>query len=159
MAATVTGSLEGGYPFHFKNDWRLEPQAQLVYHHAYKADGFDAGGAVRFDGQDSLIGRLGLRLAQTWDRADEGEEARRTTARVRLDLWHEFLDRPSIGFATEDGPVSFTSDTGTDWLKLGGSLTRQMSRKSTLFGDLGYAWDLEDNGHAWTAKLGMRFNW
>ena len=28
-----------------------------------------------------------------------------------------------------------------------------------LFGDLGYAWDLDDNGHAWSAKLGMRFNW
>ncbi|RYI14630.1 MAG: hypothetical protein EON48_11710 [Acetobacteraceae bacterium] len=69
--------------------------------------------------------------------AEEGQEARRTTAWARIDLWHEFLDRPSIRFATEDGPVIFTSDPGIDWLKIGGSLTGQMSRKSTLFRDLG----------------------
>ena len=50
-------------------DWVVEPQAQLTYQTFGKSSGSDPGGLVTFDNTDSLIGRLGLRGARTWDAA------------------------------------------------------------------------------------------
>jgi outer membrane autotransporter protein len=156
---SVAVSLEAGKPFHMKHDWLVEPEAQLIYQHGFGSKLADTGGPFRYDDTDSLLGRIGARVAKTWDRADEGEQTRLTTAWARLSLWHEFMDRPSTTFETEDGPVTIVADTGQDWLEVVGALSRQMSRKTTLYGNLGYSWDLDNDGRAWMAKLGVRFNW
>ncbi len=62
----LTMSLEGGYTFALdaSDQWRLTPQAQIVYGH-YRADRVtDVTGTV-IDGQDQDLwtGRLGLRLS------------------------------------------------------------------------------------------------
>jgi len=62
-------------------------------------------------------------------------------------------------FDTEDGVVVFTGDTGKTWLELTGSVSAQVSRNATLYGDLGQTWDVNGDGRAWTVRLGARFNW
>ncbi len=156
---SVALSLEAGQPFPLKGRWLVEPEAQVIYQHGFGSKVADAGGPFHYDSTDSLLGRLGARVARTWDRADEGQPARLSTGWLRLSVWREFLDKPSTTFQTEDGPVTFVADTGQTWLEAVGALSAQVSRKTTLYGNLGYSWDLDNNGRAWMAKLGVRFNW
>ena len=76
-----------------------------------------------------------------------------------MNYLHEFRDDPSTTFASEDGPVEFRSDLGANWMELNGGLTKQMSTNSALLLNGGYQWNLDKDSEAWTAKLGVRFNW
>lgn len=60
------GSLEGGAPFKFGGGWQIEPQAQLIFQTININQGSDVGPTVRFQDVDSLAGRVGVRLANTW---------------------------------------------------------------------------------------------
>jgi len=158
-ARGFAASLEGGKPYDWKNDWKIEPQAQFIYQHFFGASGSDSGGRVRFEDGDSLVGRVGARLHRTWADENEKGEQRLRSGWVRLNLWHEFLDQPKLSFATADGDVSFTSDTGENWLELNGGSTLQMNEHGFLYFNASYSWDLDGRGHAYTGKLGVRFNW
>ncbi|WP_256591161.1 MULTISPECIES: autotransporter domain-containing protein [unclassified Pseudomonas] len=85
-----------GYPFEIKNDLYAEPQAQVIYSSIDLDDSNDLAANVRFEDMDSLIGRLGVRIAK--DREVEGSDntVRRTNAWIRPSVWHEFKG------ATED---------------------------------------------------------
>ena len=64
----VAASLEGGYPLALSEGWILEPQAQAIFQ-AIEVDSFSDGFAdISFDDTNSLVGRLGLRLARNFDR-------------------------------------------------------------------------------------------
>ena len=155
---SLTASLEGGWPVDLGDGWKVEPEVQALYHHSFNGHGSDVGGVVTFSDVDSLLGRLSGRLAKTWS-SGEGQNRRETTGWLTVGIWHEFLDRPSVAFDTEDGVVVFTADTGKDWLALSGSVSAQVSRSTTLYGDVGQTWDVNGNGRAWTLRLGARFNW
>jgi outer membrane autotransporter protein len=151
-------SLEGARPFPMRGDWVLEPQLQVSYQAFNRREGTDAGGRVVFDGDDSLIGRLGLRAARTWYR--DGRDALETTGWLRLNLFHEFVAQPRTTFESDDGPVVFQANLGKDWAELNAGATRQMSRLMTLYGGLGYQRTLDKNdSYAWTGRFGVRFNW
>ncbi len=158
-AKALALSMEGGKPFHRSHDWTVEPQGQLIFQHFYGGTGRDVGGPVRFDQTDSLVGRLGVRVARDWRRENKNGEVRLRTGWVRANLWHEFMDQPKTTFETQDGPVSFMADTGKNWLELNGGLTTQMSERSYLYLNTSYQWDLDGRGHGYSGKLGMRFNW
>ena len=111
-----------------------------------------------FTDTDSLVGRLGLRVARTWAN-DAAPEPLKTTGWARLNLSHEFMDNPTTTFSSDDGPVAFQADLGAYWLELNGGFTKQMSGISALYGNLGYQRNLDNDGHAWTGQLGVRFNW
>ena len=155
---SLTASLEGGWPIDLGDGWQVAPEVQALYHHTFGGHASDVGGTVRFQDDNSLLGQLSGRVAKTWS-SGEGKDRRETTGSLSLGAWQEFLDRPSIGFDTEDGVVVFTGDTGKTWLELTGSVSAQVSRNATLYGDLGQTWDVNGDGRAWTVRLGARFNW
>ena len=82
-----------------------------------------------------------------------------TTGRLRLNIDHQFLDQPKTTFESEDGPVVFQANLGSYWAELNAGFTRQMGHASTFYGDLGYQHNFDGETHAWTARLGVRFNW
>jgi outer membrane autotransporter protein len=155
----VALSVEGALPLHVAAGWVLEPQAQVTFQTFDKTSANDIGGQVTFDNTDSLIGRLGLRAARTWTREDDQHHALLTTGWLRLNVDHQFLDQPKTTFATDDGPVVFQANLGAYWAELGGGFTHQMSQDAALFGSAGYQKTFDGDTHAWTLKLGMRFNW
>lgn len=158
-AKGFTASLEGGKPLHVKPGWVVEPQAQLIYQHFFEVETRDVGGRVRFDDDDSLLGRLGVRVARTWERERDDGETVSTTGWVRLNYWHEFMDPPTVTFFTDDGPLSFTSDPGEDWMELNLGVSGRYGPKTTIYWNGSYQWDLDGRGHAWMGKLGFRWNW
>ncbi len=125
-------SLEGGRPFAMKGNWVLEPQAQLTYQTFDKISSSDAGGLITFEGDDSLVGRLGLRAAKTWIRDDA--DKLETTGWLRLNLLHEFMGQPTTVFQTETGPLGFEANLGGYWAELNAGLTKQLSRLTTVYG-------------------------
>lgn len=142
-------SLEGGYPIRFDEDWRLEPQAQLIYQ-ALSIDSFDDPGAhVRFYDLDSLTGRIGLRLANSGD----------LQGWLRGNIWHEFLGNSKTEFSSADGFVPFRSDPPVTWWQIGLGTSLLVDPKLTIFGQGSYESAFDGDSHAWQGKIGVRINW
>ncbi|TCA18538.1 autotransporter outer membrane beta-barrel domain-containing protein [Rhizobium leguminosarum bv. viciae] len=76
-------SIEGGYPFDLGDGWQVEPQAQVIWQ-TIRMDDFNDGAAdVRYDNLNSLAGRIGARVARTW----EAEEATATEPARLATVW------------------------------------------------------------------------
>lgn len=164
-ATALAVSLEVGKPIDLKKDqavtergWILEPQGQLIWQNFQGQDANDIAARIRFEETNSLVGRLGLRAANTWERETELGK-RYDTLWGRINVWHEFLDSPKTIFSSEDGPVEFESDIEGTWLDVNAGWTRQISTSATFYADVGYIWDTEDKGSAVHGRIGMRWNW
>lgn len=151
-------SLEGGYPFHVKNDWLLEPQAQLIYSKLDLDDTGDAGGSVSFRKGDFLIGRLGVRIGRSRT-LEKTAGPRDSTGWVRLSVLREFRGQPQVDFAGPNGTVSFPVDLGGNWGEIKGGLTKQLNKGKFLYGTLGYQRSFDGNSYAYEAKVGLRVEW
>ena len=117
-------SLEGGYPFDLGDGWQIEPQGQLIYQTIDMRSFNDSAADVDFDNLDALTGRLGGRLARTWEveAAANDKPARLATAWASVNLWHEFLDATSTtSFSSATGPIPFTADLADNWMEVGGA--------------------------------------
>jgi len=158
----LAASLEGGYPFKFEQGWVVEPQVQLVYQHLWLDKSGDAAARVTFKDAESLAGRIGVRLAKTWqnDLSEDGVSTpRKTTLWLRTNLWHEFKGRSRTEFSSADGPVGFTSSLGGTSVEITAGMTAQFSRTGSLFWSVGYEIGLDGKSHAYNGKAGLRFNW
>ena len=158
-------SLEGGYPFQLGGGWQIEPQAQLVYQTIDMGSFNDGAAEVRFEDLDSLVGRVGARLARTWAVGEEAQGNGESLARLatvwgRVNLWHNFLDAEvTTEFSSADGFIPFTAELDDTWIQagLGGSL--QMTSARSLYGNVNYETTFDGGAHAFNGKLGMRVNW
>jgi len=157
-ASGWAGSLEGGLPLQIDKRWTVEPEAQVTYQHFNSEPANDIAARVDFKNTDSLVGRVGLRVAYTWG-GEQADGPRFTTGWVRLNASHEFLDQPATSFATNDGPVVLQTDLGNNWLEFDAGFTTQITHDAALFASGGYSATLDDDIHAWTAKVGARFRW
>lgn len=153
-------SLEGGYPFH--NDSQVwEPQLQLIYQRINDGASNDGVATVRFSNITSLVGRAGLRWANTWtlEPTDEGVP-RLFTGWLRLNLWKEFNGEPTTSFSSRDGFVPFKGSIRGSWWQLNGGVTWQLSRETSFYANLGYQHGFGSRGfRAWDGKVGLRWNW
>lgn len=147
----VALSAEGGYPIPLddEKEWLLEPQAQLVYQ-IIDIDGFtDPAAEIRFRDDDSLVGRLGLRLAQTGP--NEGW--------IRANIWHEFMGTPKTEFSSAIGFIPFRADLPETWLELGAGYSVKVDPRSTLIGSAAYETTFDGRTYSWNIKIGFRVNW
>ncbi len=155
-------SLEGGYPFDLGDGWQIEPQGQLIYQTIDMRSFNDSAADVDFDNLDALTGRLGGRVARTWDveAAANDKPARLATAWASVNLWHEFLDATSTtSFSSATGPIPFTADLADNWMEvgLGGSL--QMTASATLYGNLDVETPFDGGSYGIGGNIGFRMNW
>lgn len=154
-------SLEGGYPFDLGDGWQIEPQAQIVWQ-TIRMDGFNDGAAdVRYDDLNSLAGRIGARVARTWEaeEATATEPARLATMWGRVNLWHEFTAKAQTEVSSADGYVPFSSDLNETWIEIGVGATRQISANASLYGNLNFSTTFNGDNYAWNGKAGLRVNW
>ena len=154
-------SLEGGAPFKFGGGWQIEPQAQLIFQTININQGSDVGATVRFDDVDSLAGRVGVRLANTWTMPSMLgiSQPSLVTGWFRPNLWHEFLGDPKTLFSSETGFIPFRADLGGSWVELNGGISAQINRTTSLYANASYQIGLDGDSTAWDAKVGLRVNW
>lgn len=148
-------SLETGYPIALENRWRVEPQAQLIYQRIGLADGSDPAAQVRFGNAQSLLGRVGVRVAKDW--GDTPERPRSTW--FRASVWQEFHGTTTTSFSSADGWVPFTSSMPATVLDLQAGVTAQVTRTASFYASVGYQISSDGRLHGYDGKLGVRWNW
>lgn len=161
-----TASLETGYPFLIdegegadKNEnLYLEPQAQVIYSKIDLDDSDDIAADVRFKDIDSLIGRLGVRLAKDWLREDDKGETLRTNGWLRPSVWHEFKGQPKTEFSSANGFVPFESDISGSWWEANLGVDYQADKKVTFFISAGYQKSFEGDSHSYEGMLGVKYD-
>ncbi|WP_397452120.1 autotransporter outer membrane beta-barrel domain-containing protein [Pseudomonas sp. NA-150] len=150
-----TASLEGGYPFEVKKDLFVEPQAQLIYTTVDLDSSSDIGADVRFKDVNSLIGRLGVRIAKDWFREDKGKWLR-TNAWVRPSVWREFKGQPKTEFSSESGFVPFESDIGGTFGEVNLGLDVEADKRTTFYVSAGYQQAFDGNSHGYEGMFGVK---
>ena len=164
----LAASLEAGYPFHLGGNWILEPQAQLVYQALNISDFNDGAAEVRYSDTNSLAGRLGARLAHSWD-LDEGQATsnggeaasahREASAWLRFDVWKEFIAQPTTEFSSANGFVPFTADLENSWMKIGLGGTYDFAVNRTVYANINYDRSFDGDADGWEGKLGLKVTW
>lgn len=154
-------SLEGGYSFKLASGYVLEPQVQVIYQQTSFDNTRDSYASIRLSDTESLRARVGLRGAKTWNMAD-GMRPRPLTAWLRLNIWHEFMDRSKTTFEGFSGynPTIFSPSLRGTWGEIGGGITAQISDDIMLFTTGSYSHSLGNKGsQAWDGKLGLTVRW
>lgn len=147
----LTASLEGGYPIALAQGWTLEPQAQLVWQHLSLDDARDSFSAVSFNLDDSLNGRLGLRL--------QGETTLNGIALqpyLKANLWHDFGGTDHVNF----GGTDISTEGKSTSLEFGGGVVARVSDKVSIFATGDYTTNLGgDKRRTLEGNLGFSVKW
>ncbi|MEN3930045.1 autotransporter outer membrane beta-barrel domain-containing protein [Microvirga sp. W0021] len=154
-------SLEGGYSLDLGNSLILEPQAQLAYQNTSFDSFSDAYGHFRISSSDSLRGRIGARLAKTFN-TNDAANPRLVTAWARANIWHEFMGDNKTTFTTLSSLNGFTvpSNLGGTWAEIGVGVTAQISDNISLFTTGSYSHSLDNKGRqTWDGRLGASVRW
>lgn len=153
-------SLEGGYPIQLGGGWVIEPQAQLVYQTLVNGSGHDGAALVRFSDVDSLAGRIGARVARSWEIGrDDAARPRMMTAWAKASLWNEFLGDPKTSFSSATGPITFRSDLGGAWAEVKAGADAQLTGNTAMFASAGYSVGLDGRSHAYDGRVGLKVTW
>ncbi|AWY44130.1 autotransporter outer membrane beta-barrel domain-containing protein [Pseudomonas putida] len=151
-----TASVEAGYPFEMRKDLFVEPQAQLIYSSVDLDDSHDLAADVRFEDVDSLIGRLGVRIAKDWETTGSDNTVRRTNAWVRPSVWHEFKGQPKTEFSSQNGFVPFEADISGTWGEVNVGIDYQANARTTFTVSTGYRQAFDGDSHGYDGMLGVK---
>lgn len=158
---SAIASLEAGYPFRLGNGWTLEPQAQLVYQHIALDGGADSFGFVDYEDSDTAQGRIGARVARTFD-LSEDNGARSVTLWGRASLWHDFDGTARTRFSSLQNlnAEAFEASLGGTWAEVGLGLSSQVSENVSIFlaGDYSFSVDSASNDEV-GGRAGIKVAW
>lgn len=147
----ITLSLEGGYPIQLSSEWTLEPQAQLIWQHLSLDGQRDTFSTVSFDNDDSVTGRLGLRL--------QGSMPMGTTVLqpyLKANLWHDFDGTDRLDFGSD--PINV--ERGGTSLEIGGGVVAKLNETFSVFATADYTTNLGgEKRRVWEGNLGLSVKW
>jgi len=157
-AFAFAASVEAGYPFQLRNQWVVEPQAQLMYQGVSVDNASDSAAQVRFGNANSVAGRVGARLARSWA-LEDGAKPRLVSAWLRGNVWHEFSANPKTEISSETGFVPFQSNLKGSWYELSAGVSAQLTRVTSIYANFGYQKGFNRGVQAVNGSLGVRVNW
>lgn len=151
----IGGELDAGYKISIGSGLFLEPQASLAVLHT-EIDKVDdiLGGAVKFDDETSVRGRLGARLGHEFTAGNGMIFASDLTA----SLWQEFNGSNSATiFAPDFAAADVTDDPIKTFgdMSVGLSVTDPEGWSSFLRG----SWQFAEDFDAVSANAGLRYAW
>jgi outer membrane autotransporter protein len=143
-------SGEVGYAFKLRNDWVLEPQAQLIYVR-YDQDSVAESNGTSVGRADSngTIGRLGVRAHRTY----EMKNGRKIQPFVTLNWWHTDTDS-SVSF--NQLPVGSLYPRDRYELKLG--VHADFTKGWTGWTNVAASWGAQDY-RQYAARIGVKYTW
>ncbi|ULU26039.1 autotransporter outer membrane beta-barrel domain-containing protein [Dyella terrae] len=152
-----TYSLEGGYPFVFADDVRIEPQAQVIYQ-SLKTNAFNDADGLRVTPQDAgaWLGRVGANLGKTFVTGN----GQRWTPWMRVNYLWSSGSASNVTVASDAWGVSNTFTTGSwgqAW-QLGAGITGVLTRTVSVYANADYQADTGGAGEqGWSAGMGVRW--
>ncbi len=152
-------SLEAGYPFPIADGWIIEPQAQLTYQHIDLDEATDGAATVNFSNVESLVGRLGARLARNWELDLGKTDPRRVTGWLRASFAYEFLGDPVTTFSSGAGAVPFDADYSGPSVVLNAGLDTELGDRTALYANLDYEYQFDDVGESIGGEVGLKVRW
>ncbi len=151
-------SLEAGYSIDLGGSWNFEPQGQLIYQRISFDKSKDRFGLISFNDSDAIYGRLGGRLSKQITVADD----KPLTVWLRGDLLSAFGARAKTTFTDLDGtnPAIFKTELGGNWIRLGGGVSGELSKRTSLSVSLDYEMPISpDSGHSIAGHVGVKIAW
>ncbi|MGF6605737.1 outer membrane autotransporter protein [Paraburkholderia sp. WSM4175] len=148
----VTGSLEGGLPFAIGHSLTLEPQAQLIWQHQTIKDLNDGISNVTFSNGNTMVGRLGVRLAGVY-------EAARVTWQpyLRLNLLRSF---GSTDKATFGGVTPISTSVGQTTGQIDAGMVAKLTKHGSAFATVSLGTNLGgEHQRVVTGNVGARWTW
>jgi type V secretory pathway adhesin AidA len=149
----LVASVEGGYPFIIKPNWIFEPQIQGVYETVDLNNGRDVGGNIQFNDVESVVGRLGVRLAHR-RLINEGEKI--LTTWFRPNFWYQFKGNSNAAFSSIYGPIPFQSQLEGSTLELNLGTTLDLPRNLSLYANGSYGVGLNMHMITYDGRLGIK---
>jgi fibronectin-binding autotransporter adhesin len=146
-------SIEGGRSLQ-SGGVTIEPQAQIVFQTASLDRAADVAAQIRFDDMESLAGRIGARVAKTWDQGDET-----LTLWARANLWYEFLGETTSEFSSATGFSPLHADLGGEWLEFNAGVTVDVTSGVSVHGNVTYETDFGNDLRGLEAQMGVRIAW
>jgi fibronectin-binding autotransporter adhesin len=146
-------SIEGGRSLQ-SGGVTIEPQAQIVFQTASLDRAADVAAQIRFDDMESLAGRIGARVAKTWDQGDET-----LTLWARANLWYEFLGETTSEFSSATGFSPLHADLGGEWLEFNAGVTVDVTSGVSVHGNVTYETDFGNDLRGLEAQVGVRIAW
>lgn len=143
-------SGEVGYAFKLRNDWVLEPQAQLIYLRYDQDSVAEANGtSVGRADSNGTIGRLGMRAHRTY----EMKNGRKIQPFVTVNWWHTDTDS-SVSF--NQLPVGSLYPRDRYELKLG--VHADFTKGWTGWTNVAGSWGAQDY-RQYAARIGVKYTW
>ncbi|MBZ3691933.1 autotransporter outer membrane beta-barrel domain-containing protein [Phyllobacterium calauticae] len=150
-------SLEGGYPFDIGGNWKLEPQAQVIYQNINFDSFNDSAANVSFDRYNSLLGRVGTRLSRTW--TSEVDPRLQRTFWGQINVWHEFLGDTTTSLSSASGPVAFSASLDETFIEFSVGGTRQLTPSTSFYANANFETTFDARSYGIDGKMGLRVNW
>ena len=140
-------SAEYGKKIAWKNDWYIEPQAQIQYAHVTGAEYTTSQGTqVSLDGIDSLIARAGLKIGKDINQKDN--------IYFKADVLHEFLGDQDISAGDKTGRLYQEYDNKGTWYDLGFGFTHRFDENTYMYADVEQSFG-NDNEDTYQFNLGL----
>jgi outer membrane autotransporter protein len=126
-------SLEGGYPIPLPlgPNFKLEPQAQIIYQHVGFHDAFDNEATIGLGTTSGATGRLGVRGQWTINT----ESGRVWQPYVRANVWHNWGAQSSL--TSPQSALTVPLLENTTWLEFAGGLTVKMNANFSAYVQFG----------------------
>lgn len=146
-------TTEYGYRQNLKDDFYIEPQAELTYSHIGSSDytmslNGKEGAAVYNDAFKSLIGRVGFTL---------GRQQEAGNIYAKLSLAHEFQGDIATQASYGDVTRNYTTGGSDTWIEYGIGFNNKLSKGTNLYGEIE-----RTTGSIvktkWRANLGLRYS-
>jgi len=147
-----TASLEAGYPIPLSDGIALEPQAQVIWQHIDLDDSEDDFAEISYDTPDTFTGRLGARLAGTF----ESSGGTAWQPYLKANLWYSSSETDKIDFNADE----VRTKTGTTAVEVGGGLVAKLTERVSFFGTGDYLFDVGgQDKEAVEGNLGLQLTW
>ena len=136
----------------------MEPQGQLIYQY-FDFNGFDDLAAdVSYSDTDALSGRIGARVARSWNQGSE-DAALPAVAWARVNVWHEFLANATTTFSAYGASVPITGVVDDTWGEIEVGADMQANEALSFYGDLSYQMTVDGDAESFGAEVGLKWRW
>ena len=155
--SSLLASVEVGQSFGIAAGWTIEPQLQLVHQRVSLDDASIVGALIRQDSDSGWLVRVGVRVKGEIDTS-----AGPLQPYARLNLYHTGSGTDVARFIGPAGFADIATRTGGSSGELAAGASWQLSRSTSLYGELGKLWDMSGdarNSSGVNASVGVKVLW